>query len=67
MKVRLMTSSMELVATGTVPPFNQYPDVLIWGTRLFTFHHEDTGVGVYREAFAFYLMDVDKIGAGNDK
>lgn len=64
MKVRLETSGGELVTEREIPPFNTAPDVLLWGSRVF---RECTPDGprdpgeafVYREAFAFAIVDVD--------
>lgn len=55
-KVRLETSNGELVVHGEVPPFNEAPDVLVWGTRIFkdTYQLQDDE-RVYRECFAVYL------------
>ena len=53
MRVRLTVPSGGLVTEAEVPPFNQPPDVLLWGSRVFRFLRLDDGVAVYVEAFAF--------------
>lgn len=67
-KVRLYTSTgakptIDLggfVVEGEIPPFNIPPEVLMWGARLFVFvsTEEDTGVYLYREAFAVALVSL---------
>lgn len=55
---RLATKDGAHVADVNVPPFKDYPDVLIWGERVFQFHSAATADGdpctaEYREAFCF--------------
>jgi hypothetical protein len=35
MKVRLFTRDGGYVADAEIPPFNEFPDVIIWGERFF--------------------------------
>lgn len=48
-KVNLMTSSGSFVATVEIPRFTSYPDVIIWGQRIFI----DSKKGHYVEAFSY--------------
>lgn len=48
--VKLFTASGEFVAEVEIPPFDTFPEVLIWGSRVFRLGDDD----VYREAFAFW-------------
>lgn len=67
MKVKLQTSAGDLVAEKEIPDFNEAPDVLIWGDRVFmrddghgdnTFNIELTAqlVAVYSEAFSYLIV-----------
>jgi hypothetical protein len=62
MNVQLETRTGDLVTTGRVPPFNEPPEVLLWGVRVFRLHDKGDGMvrpTIYREAFATYLIDSD--------
>ena len=63
MKIRLTTRQGATVAEGELPPFNERPDVVFWGLRVFTLDGPSTagvagfaGLVVYREAFAVALV-----------
>lgn len=44
-RVRLVIENGELVCTGQLPPFDRWPDVLVWGSRLFVRpQHDETAV-----------------------
>ena len=66
-KIRLETADGALVAYVEILCFQDRPEVIIWGTRAFTFYEEDPddsfqGLGgtlprhVYREAFVVTSM-----------
>ena len=53
---RLETATGDLVTTVEVLPFNEPPDVIIWGTRIFKLHkatRDFVRPDVYRECFAW--------------
>lgn len=59
MLVKLFTSSGGSVTEAELPPFNKYPDVLMWGERIFKFERVIPGKpewGRYLEAFSFYIV-----------
>lgn len=59
-KVRLMTKDGGFVTGGEVPLFDEPPDVVVWGERVFTYSHtDDETVDVYVEAFFVALSIVD--------
>ena len=55
---RLEVSTGEFVANVEVIPFNEPPEVLIWGSRVFKLHQKAQNFpkdqDVYRECFAWY-------------
>ena len=57
-RIRLETASGEYVCTGEIPPFNEWPAVVLWGTRIFqlvtTQDREDAPV--YRECFSVAVV-----------
>jgi hypothetical protein len=56
-QIRLETEQGEYVATGLVPHFNVLPQVVLWGSRVFSLHeHEGKLTPVYREAFAVAVV-----------
>lgn len=58
--VRLMRKDGGFVTTGQVPLFNEPPEVIIWGQRIFTYSHtDDESVDVYVEAFSVALILVE--------
>jgi hypothetical protein len=58
--VRLMTKDGDFVIGGKVPLFNEPPEVVVWGQRIFTYSHTDNeAVDVYVEAFSVALVLVD--------
>lgn len=64
-RVRLETRDGGFVASGQIPPFNQTPNVVIWGVRVFEktdVIHE--GALVYREGFAVYLAILEEKDPG---
>jgi hypothetical protein len=66
MKVRLFTKDGGFVHEQEIPPFNDAPDVIIWGLRMFVGPNIDGPVSaqyrdaddtyVYEEAFAYALV-----------
>lgn len=66
-KVQLQTSDGRMVTEGLIPPFlppagaaRGEPDVIVWGSRFFTFAVNTPAHAVYREAFMVALVcDVD--------
>jgi len=58
--VRLVTKDGGFVTSGKVPLFNEPPEVIIWGQRIFTYSQtDDEAVDVYVEAFSVALVLVD--------
>ena len=58
-KARLLTRDGGFVTCAEVLPFNTWPDVLVWGTRIFqkTAEADDTkDQANYFEAFAHYVI-----------
>lgn len=57
---RLLTAEGKFVTLAEVLPFDRWPDVLVWGTRLFQFErsNKDDGddLAEYRECFAWYVI-----------
>jgi hypothetical protein len=47
MQIELQTSTGDFVTEAEILPFTSYPDVVIWGERVFKQHHEFK----YRECF----------------
>jgi len=58
-KVKLLTSSGHDVADVEIPPFNKPPDVLGWGTRVFTLYATHEDALTYRECFS-YAVPVER-------
>lgn len=57
--VRLETSTGEYVTTAIMPPFKLWPEVLIWGERVFLAKTTILKAGVvrvYREGFAVAVV-----------
>lgn len=45
------------VAEVEIPPFSPLPDVINWGSRVFTLHKDEAGKPpVYQEAFAWTVL-----------
>lgn len=59
MKVQLLTREGKFVADKLIPPFNAWPEVVLWGERVFVFFTNQVGtdVGQYREAFAVAIVE----------
>lgn len=57
MKIRLETNDGGLVHETEIPPFNEAPAVILWGIRVFDEFEEDGDTKVYREVFAYHLVD----------
>ena len=56
--VRLLTKDGGYVASGKIPPFNEPPEVLIWGELFFTYDvTDDEETHVYVEAFTVVLIE----------
>lgn len=59
-QVILYTSTGEFIGGSSVPAFNEPPDVLFWGGRVFIYQStDDEFVDWYRECFTYVLMRVD--------
>lgn len=53
-EVRLETGDGSYVTTGIMPPFQIWPEVVIWGERVFKMHKAPVNFepeAVYREVF----------------
>jgi len=57
MKCRLFTKAHEHVVDVEIPPFNEPPDVLIWGERIFKLVNTTAGFvePEYTEAFSYWV------------
>lgn len=56
MKIKLVTAADELVHDEVeIPPFNEDPEVILWGLRIFKRARVDGEVTVYAECFAYHL------------
>lgn len=58
LRVTLKTSDGALVHRTEIPPFNKYPDVLLWGDRIFYLRNredQNSLMGTYIEAFAYAI------------
>lgn len=62
--VRLETRQGDLVAELKMLPFIALPEVVTWGTRTFQLHGDDGTTPVYREVFAFALIDFEALASG---
>jgi hypothetical protein len=58
-KVRLETTSGELVGDFRIPPFRPAPEVIIWGARVFQKATTGEKPEIYREAFSYWLPPDD--------
>jgi len=59
-KVRLLTKDGGFVTSGMIPAFNDPPDVIVWGSRIFQYDStDDEREHVYIEAFSSYLVIVE--------
>ena len=56
MKAKLYTQAGDFVVEVELPPFNQWPDVLVWGERFFIVN----GQASYREAFTYFVPIFEK-------
>lgn len=57
-EIVLVTGSGDHVASASIPYFNQPPDSLLWGERVFNFDRNgscDPGVWMFRECFGYVL------------
>ncbi len=54
-KIQLETADGGFVTDGLMPPFNEDPAVIIWGTRVFRRWADVRGKLIYRECFAWFL------------
>lgn len=56
-KIELRTEDGEFVVNVAIPPFQVLPDVIVWGTRTFTFNSavgdntNNKPIAIYKEAF----------------
>jgi len=59
MRARLYTSAGEYVCMVKLLPFNEWPDVVVWGTRLFKLQKGtvENDVPEYSEAFAVAAIE----------
>lgn len=57
--IELVTKDDKIVAYGSLPPFNVYPEVVLWGNRVFKLKTEASeGLrAVYTEVFAVAIID----------
>jgi hypothetical protein len=58
--IRLAIRGGGYVADVSIPPFQRLPDIIVWGSRHFTFHAmlpepEDHCAAEYREGFAYFV------------
>lgn len=53
-KVRLYSSEFGFVHQGWLPKFNEPPQILLWGQRMFKYHFN----GIYLEVFAVVLVPI---------
>ena len=52
-----VAEEVKLVTRGIIPPFQVWPKVIVWGSRIFHFAWIDgAGVGLYEEAFTVALV-----------
>ncbi|MEH2031031.1 MAG: hypothetical protein V7K67_15440 [Nostoc sp.] len=51
MKITLKTTTGDFVHSSEILPLNGYPEVIVWGQRVFTI----SAPGEYREAFCYVL------------
>jgi hypothetical protein len=66
MRVQLYTRDGEFVVEGLIPPFLEWPQVILWGSRIFTWYEEvmvdrpgqmgPEMIPFYREAFSVALV-----------
>lgn len=62
MKVKLYVGATGFVVSGTIPPFDIPPRVLIWGDRVFCHVPKQKGIASferYEEAFCVALVQTD--------
>lgn len=60
-RVALETKQNELVCNGMIPPFNELPEVIGWGDRVFKLRAPNTSedtAAIYTEVFAVALVNV---------
>lgn len=57
MKIRLETKDGGLVHESQIPPFNEEPNGITWGTRHFYFYDVVGDVVIFREGFTYTLVD----------
>lgn len=58
-RVALETKQNELVVNGMIPPFNELPEVIGWGDRVFKLtapHTSSETAAIYTEVFAVALV-----------
>lgn len=64
-KIRLETDDGRYVANAEMPPFQEWPEVVIWGQRVFQLQTKgkEGELTVYREVFAMaVLATVSNVG-----
>lgn len=57
LKVTLKTATGHLVHEAELPPFKEYPQVVIWGDRVFQLNPKEVG-GKYYECFFYIVVDL---------
>lgn len=58
-RVILQTKDGGYVTGGKIPPFNEPPDVLLWGDRVFQYNvTDDEHCHIYVEVFYFVLTQL---------
>ena len=57
-KIRLKTKKGEYVTTGLIPPFLEWPEVVIWGERVFQLVSviPEDQMTTYRECFTVAVV-----------
>lgn len=56
-KIELRTCTDKFVKSHEIPAFNELPAVVFWGDRTFSLLKIENEIGVYREVFAYCLVD----------
>lgn len=60
-QVKLFTQDGGFVANVEIPPFKSWPDVLLWGQRIFQKAQtlDPDGLATYRECFAYAVPVIE--------
>lgn len=57
MQVKLYTHDKKFVSELEIPPFNEYPKVILWGVRVFVLMSQRPLDASYTEVFAYAAPD----------